>query len=99
MTYKKPEDLIGENGLLKELPTLLGERVLDAEQAEHLGREYHEVVADAGGNIRNGMDKKTHKGRFGGQRAHQDGAVGATADPGMVWTTAAAGAQGCPGAV
>ena len=31
--YKKPEDLIGENGLLKQLTKLLVERALDAEMA------------------------------------------------------------------
>ena len=35
--YKKPEDLIGENGLLKQLTKLLVERALDAELTEHLG--------------------------------------------------------------
>ena len=34
--YKKPEDLIGENGLLKQLTKLLVERALDAEVSEHL---------------------------------------------------------------
>ena len=34
--YKKPEDLIGENGLLKQLTKLLVERALDAELTEHL---------------------------------------------------------------
>lgn len=34
---KKPEDLIGENGLLKQLAKLLVEKALDAELAEHLG--------------------------------------------------------------
>ena len=37
--YKKPEDLIGENGLLKQLTKLLVERALDAELTEHLGHE------------------------------------------------------------
>jgi len=32
--YKRPEDLIGENGLLKELTKMLVERALDAEMAE-----------------------------------------------------------------
>jgi len=31
--YRKPEDLIGENGLLKQLTKLLVERALDAEMA------------------------------------------------------------------
>jgi len=34
--YKKPEDLIGQNGLLKQLTKLLVERALDAELTEHL---------------------------------------------------------------
>ena len=38
-SYKKPEDLIGENGLLKQLTKLLVERALDAELTEHLGHE------------------------------------------------------------
>ncbi len=45
--YKKPEDLIGENGLLKQLTKLLVERALDAELTEHLGHERHEAVANA----------------------------------------------------
>ena len=35
--YKKPEDLIGENGLLKLLTKKLVERALEAEMADHLG--------------------------------------------------------------
>ena len=63
--YKKPEDLIGENGLLKQLNKLLVEKALDAELTEHLGHERHETVANAGGNTRNGKSKKTLKGEFG----------------------------------
>jgi transposase-like protein len=37
--YKKPEDLIGENGLLKQLTKLLVEKALDAEMTEHLGHD------------------------------------------------------------
>ena len=33
--YKKPEDLIGKNGLLKQLTKLLVEKALDAEPPEH----------------------------------------------------------------
>ena len=36
---KKPEDLIGENGLLKQLTTLLIEKALDAELTEHWGHD------------------------------------------------------------
>jgi len=63
--YKKPEDLIGENGLLKQLTKLLVERALDAEMAEHLGHDRHEPVANAEGNTRNGRSRKTLKGDFG----------------------------------
>ena len=34
--YEKPEDLIGDNGLLKLLTKKLVERALQAEMAEHL---------------------------------------------------------------
>jgi len=63
--YRRPEDLIGENGLLKQLTKLLVEKALDAELTEHLGHERHEAVANTGGNTRNGKSKKTLKGEFG----------------------------------
>ena len=63
--YKKPEDLIGENGLLKQLTKLLVEKALDAGLTEHLGHDRHESVANATGNTRNGKSKKTLKGEFG----------------------------------
>jgi putative transposase len=63
--YQKPEDLIGENGLLKQLTKLLVEKALDAEMAQHLGHDKHEPVANATGNTRNGKSKKTLKGDFG----------------------------------
>ena len=63
--YKKPEDLIGENGLLKQLTKMLVERALDAEIAEHLGHGKNELVTNLSGNARNGKSKKTLKGEFG----------------------------------
>ncbi len=63
--YKKPEDLIGENGLLKQLTKLLVEKALDAELTEHLGHGRHAAVANEAGNTRNGKSKKTLKGEFG----------------------------------
>ena len=63
--YKKPEDLIGENGLLKQLTKLLVEKALDAELAEHLGHGKNEPVANDAGNTRNGKSRKTLKGEFG----------------------------------
>ena len=63
--YKKPEDLIGEHGLLKQLTKLLVEKALDAELTEHLGHGKHEPVANQAGNTRNGKSRKTLKGEFG----------------------------------
>jgi putative transposase len=63
--YKKPEDLIGENGLLKQLTKLLVEKALNAELAEHLGHGKNEPVANEAGNTRNGKSRKTLKGEFG----------------------------------
>ena len=40
--YKKPEDIIGENGLLKQLTEALLERALNAELTEHVGYEKHD---------------------------------------------------------
>ena len=37
--YKKPEDIIGKNGLLKQLTKALLERAMHAELAEHVGYE------------------------------------------------------------
>jgi putative transposase len=68
--YKRPEDLIGENGLLKQLTKMLVERALDAEMAEHLGHGRHEPVINATGNARNGKSKKTLKGEFGDVMTH-----------------------------
>ena len=63
--YKKPEDLIGENGLLKQLTKLLVEKALEAEMTEHLGHDRHAPVANPAGNARNGRSRKTLKGDFG----------------------------------
>ena len=65
--YKKPEDLIGENGLLKLLTKKLVERALQAEMAEHLGHAKNDTVANPTGNTRNGKSKKTLKGDFAGE--------------------------------
>lgn len=63
--YKKPEDLIGENGLLKQLTKALVERALAAEMEAHLGHAKHEAVTNPTGNARNGKSSKTLKGEFG----------------------------------
>ena len=63
--YKKPEDLIGEDGLLKQLTKLVVERALEAEMTEHLGHGKNEPVANVAGNTRNGRSRKMLKGEFG----------------------------------
>jgi len=63
--YQKPEDLIGENGLLKQLTKALVERALEAEMTEHLGHAKHEPVTNPSGNARNGKSRKNLKGDFG----------------------------------
>lgn len=63
--YKKPEDLTGENGVLRQLTKALMERALEAEMATHLGYEKHDQEAKPSGNRRNGKSKKTLKGEFG----------------------------------
>ena len=63
--YKKPEDIIGENGLLKQLTKALLERAMEAEMTEHLGYEKHDPGGNNSGNSRNGVTSKTLKGDFG----------------------------------
>jgi len=63
--YKKPEDLIGETGLLKQLTKALVERALGAELTHHLGYEKYDPAGYNSGNSRNGATPKTVKGDFG----------------------------------
>ena len=63
--YKKPEDIIGENGLLKQLTKALLERAMQAEMTEHLGYERHDQAGNNSGNSRNGKTTKALKGDFG----------------------------------
>jgi putative transposase len=63
--YKKPEDLIGENGLLKQLTKQLLERAMAAEMTEHVGYDKHDPGGNNSGNSRNGKSAKTIKGTFG----------------------------------
>jgi putative transposase len=63
--YEKPEDIIGENGLLRRLTKALLERALNAELTHHLGYEKHDPAGHNSGNSRNGVSSKTVKGEFG----------------------------------
>ena len=63
--YQKPEDLLGENGLLKQLTKRLIERAMQAELADHLGYAKNDSSGKNTGNSRNGTSKKRIKGDFG----------------------------------
>ena len=63
--YKKPEDLIGENGILKQLTKALLERAMQAEITDHLGYPRNAPARKNSGNSRNGSYKKKLKGDFG----------------------------------
>ena len=62
---KSPEDIIGENGLLKQLTKKLLEKALEGELTNHLGYEKHSPKGNNSGNSRNGKTKKKLKGNFG----------------------------------
>ena len=62
---KKPEDLIDENGILKQLTKAIVEKALQAELAAHLGHDKHAAVSNDSGNTRNGSSARTLKGDFG----------------------------------
>lgn len=60
-----PEEIIGENGLLKQLTKALIERAMRGELTHHLGYEKHDSAGINSGNSRNGHSEKTIKGDFG----------------------------------
>ena len=64
-TYSKPEDIMGENGLLKRLTKAVIERALEGEMTHHLGYEKGEVGKRQEGNARNGGKSKTVKSSSG----------------------------------
>jgi putative transposase len=63
--YKKPEDLTGPDGILRQLTKAVMERALSAEMTEHLGYEKHESAGRGSGNSRNGTGEKTLKTETG----------------------------------
>ena len=62
---ERPEDLLGDTGLMKELKVRLMERMLGAELTEHLGYEPHKEPASQQANRRNGVTRKVLKGNDG----------------------------------
>src|SRR4051812_4691265 len=63
--YQKPEDLLGKDGLLKQLQKRLLEKAMGAEFTVHLGYEKHDWAGNNSGNSRNGTTPKPLKGEFG----------------------------------
>ena len=64
--YKNPEDLLGENGLLKQLTKALLERAMEAELAFDLGFEKNDrQTVKESTNRRNGTTSKTVKSKHG----------------------------------
>jgi putative transposase len=63
--YKKPEDMLGENGILKQLTKALLERALQGEMTHHLGYPKNSVEGNNTGNSRNGKSKKVLIGDMG----------------------------------
>ena len=57
--YKSPEDLLGEQGILKQLTKKLAERALEAEMEQHLGYAKHDAIGKNTGNSRNGKSRKS----------------------------------------
>lgn len=64
--YKNPEDLLGENGLLKQLTKALLERAMEAELTHELGYEKNDKsVSKESSNRRNGTTPKTVRSKHG----------------------------------
>jgi len=63
--YKNPEDLIGKDGILKQLTKRLVEKAMESELTHHLGYDKSNPTGKNTGNSRNGKSKKTIKGDFG----------------------------------
>lgn len=63
--YKSPEDLLGDDGIFKQLKKALLERALNAELDDHLGYEKGDLKGRDGGNSRNGYGKKRIKDEDG----------------------------------
>jgi putative transposase len=62
---KSTEEIVGPDGLLKQLTTAPLERAMSAELAHHLGYGKHEPEGRGSGNSRNGQSRKTVQGGFG----------------------------------
>jgi putative transposase len=59
------DDLLGKNGVVKNLVKGLSEQILEAELSYHLGYEKHAAEGRNSGNSRNGKSSKTVQSDFG----------------------------------
>src|SRR5437868_14778937 len=62
---KTTEEIVGPDGLLKQLTKALIERAMNAEMSHHLGYEKHAPAGRKSGNNRNGRSRKKVQGDFG----------------------------------
>jgi putative transposase len=62
---KSTEEIVGPEGLFKQLTKALLERAMNAELTHHLGYGKHEREGRASGNSRNGQSRKKVQGDFG----------------------------------
>lgn len=62
---KKPEEILGKDGVLDELRKRLFERALEGEMTDHLGYPPHSPAGQLTGNSRNGKTRKTIKDKNG----------------------------------
>ena len=63
--YKNPEDILGENGILKQLTKQILEVAMETELTSQLGYEKNNSKGNNTGNSRNGKSQKTIKGDMG----------------------------------
>lgn len=62
---KSPQEIVGENGLLKQLTKAVLERALEAEMSVPLGYDKYAPAGRGSGNSRNGASTKSLQGDFG----------------------------------
>ncbi len=60
-----PREILGEDGLIKQLTKAIIERCLESELEAHLGYPKHGRVGEPGGKVRNGRSRKRLKGAQG----------------------------------
>jgi len=63
--YRKPEDLLGSDGIIRQLTKRAIERIMNAEMDYHLDDRNNPDSGHDSGNCRNGKRHKTIKGNFG----------------------------------